>query len=273
MEVSNISLQRPNISPVTIDEDGLYTVKRGSYVPTNFNDLAGKYNIVILLSFSALDALLDYWHPSLTSDSFRKRFKALPSNTPIEKVVSNAYRIIMALRNGLVHEKNGIGASASGVHLDVGIKFKTFISCSAVGVGALVTIIYLLLKTPDMTDKYSESYLVALHNRLITELGNKYVDGIDNHLKPIEDSLGFALGERMQFEYSLSSELEVGNIDVNRYPMVLTAAEPNYRDQFLFRWGGKISLVPGEVLDIAGTFKPNHLIDWLIKPGHTLARH
>lgn len=269
---SNIRLHKPSVGRVTIDEQGRYCVHSGGTAGVNYNDLAGKYNIVILLSFSAIDALLDYWHPNLPSNDFISRLKALPTTRPIETVICNSYIIMRTLRNALVHDKRGVGASESGVSLGEAAGSGKYIECSRIGVDALITIIYLLLENPDLADKYSESYLVALHDRLIRELNGRYRDGNITSFSLLGGTPSFALGERKQFEYLLSSVSEIESIEVSRYPSKLTSTEDRYRDQFLFRWDGNVSVMPGEVLGSDKSFTVAHLAEWKVDPENSLAR-
>ena len=272
LQQSNIVLRKPNICRVTIDEQERYCIHGSSSASVNYNDLVGKYNIIILLSFSAIDALLDYWHPNLHSSSFIGRLKALPTASPIEKVVSHIYTIMRTLRNALVHDKSGVGASESGVCLGEVTGGGKYIECSRIGVDSLITIIYLLLRKPDLVDKYSESYLVALHDCLIRELNGRYRDGNITGFPLLGGTPAFALGERKQFEYLLLSMDDIESLQVSRYPSEHVSTERLYRDQFLFRWDGNVSVIPGEVLGSGKSFTVAHLMEWKIDPENSLAR-
>ena len=269
---SNINIRKPNISPITFDDQDRACITTASHVSVNYNNLAGKYNITILLCFSALDALLDYWISDLPVDRFANTLKALPKTSSIQTVISNTYRVMKTLRNGLVHRKFGINASASGVFFGEVNGNGKYVNLSRIGLDTLISIIFLLLKCPDMKDKYSETYIVALHNVLAGELQDNYRDGEGALPAQIQSLASFKLAERKQIEYSVEISQANQLFKVKRYPIKLHNPTDERSDQFLFRWSGNVSVLPGELLVDRDYFTIDELQAWKIDVHCTLAQ-
>lgn len=122
VEKSDLSFLTPLIRTITINSDGTESIGISSHLCVNANKLNGNFIVAQTVMFILFDTLIDLKHQNLEGESFKKRYEKLPSNTNIEHIIKESYRIFKIIRNPLTH--NRTSAHTSNSQLNISYKNK-----------------------------------------------------------------------------------------------------------------------------------------------------
>lgn len=278
INASNIRLSIPEIRKSEVLLDGTQKVSITAHFRMRENELKDRGILLPLIVHTAFDVLVDCLHPELEGETFRQRTVKLPNHTSLQKIFKGAYRLMRVIRNGIVHSRNASDHTGTGYSLSYEVinnknqqKTRYAVSCNDRALVNLRTIVVLFLKSPDITDKYFESALVALYLEMLDGVED-FADDISGELEIIDSGINFRTSVRYRVAVDIGeSDRESGVVSVSR--VTLGEMESQWaNDEFYCRDGDNVYLIPGEVLGSGLSFSISTMEDWIIQKGNSLAR-
>lgn len=134
--------------------------------------------------FSFFDAIIDSEYPSLYGKTFHKKYDGLPSDTLLQKIMRETYRIMTVYRNADIHHSNDISAPSDSGEVRVAYKnCKTdfLLRISEKGLKCLKQIV--LNSAEFSKHSYSKTYIGHLLFPIYKALTEK-------HIKEFNDTKG-----------------------------------------------------------------------------------
>lgn len=258
LELSNIDKQLPEIRKVkNVGTEGR-EISIFSCCNLSSNQLSNQPLIAKITIFTALDILVDNWYPALETKNFITKCKELPFQTNREKAIRNTYRIMKIIRNSMVHNVSGcIGDSDNRTVIEFG---KDKIVYHANLMKYLNTIVMILLRNRNVTDKYIDTILSAYYNLMLYEI----IEARDSigEIKPINCTIDY----KPLCRYRIDSEPGIVKLDNGGYKVLRYRESGRSSDEFLIKQDDDCYIIPGEILGDKDYIFPESLHEWRIDP-------
>jgi len=131
-----------------------------------------------LMFFNLLDSYVEQQNPALEGLSFRQKYKEMPSETNINKMIKSIYRILKIYRNASVHSVSSIVNNERGIKLSYAFKETNYmLNISNESLHLIYSFIlnYLILSNSIYSDLYVEYLLFDIYELIISGV-NSFVD-------------------------------------------------------------------------------------------------
>ncbi len=191
---SDIPLHETDLTKTEVNEKGGPTVYLESFVESFSRPQISK-NILLhtMVVFSLIDAQIDFQYPDLPSNSFEVRYDNLPSNTDLQIIQKELYRVLRIIRNAVIHQRSSVAYNGTLITVTRGENKKLELTQRG------LELIYSFIVDLYAPKGQPEEYTLALARDLYDEIrDNVYLisDNTDTQLATISDRLRLQRSQR-----------------------------------------------------------------------------
>jgi hypothetical protein len=263
LRYSDIRFRYPSVQRVTFGADGSRHWHLSSYCCNGLAEIKENLVVTITVLFTLLDMLVDKRHPDLEGKEFVFRYEQLKkfgSTTDHDIIFRELYRIMILIRNGIVHSRSKLTDSSADFSITCGRKNNFGLTMQTQTLSLIFTAIMLLTRQP--VGPY------------LTSILRTYYDDIGNGIISISDKNGSGLdiisgGTRLKRVVRCRVENPQYRVDNDRKTLIISRLE---LDDVQKQWSSpeycvslnkERYLIPDEILNATGEIFLSDVSPWI----------
>lgn len=263
---SDIIIRQTDIRPVEFnyeEENNTKTVYLSCSDSFGGAKLSNNLTLQIMIMFTVLDATIDTRYSQLQGESFRKKYKSLPSITDDEIISKEIFRIFKLLRNASVHSMGSINYCDDKVSVSYTYSQTNYnMEITKHGLTLLFTYIMDILKPLNMLTSQHHSCLNRKMYDEIKEEINIFNDEFGSGLMDISNET--RLKRNVRYYVQNPKYLRThDNVEITSIYELESMVKDHYGVDYFIEIDSRQYLIPAETLN-GNQMSMNEMQQWIL---------